>query len=722
MAPAATQQLPVSLGCGGMAGGLNIAKLRLKRQDQKSLTVNVEQQARGRAAMTNEKLQKIHSFPIMVAILLSITFSFSVQAHSPADPAVYGALPDVSAVRISPDGKTIAMIQTINDESYVVFRQADDPGATPTGLKIGEINARTIEWANNDYLLLMYSQSEREQLVDGITTIEYFRWVTISRKDQKAKVLFGNEGNFVISDPGQFISMVRDKQNTALFSRTSPRGNFVDGQRASRISRDNEIAYSTFTVDLETGSSKLLDFGSPNTVDWVSNRDGEPFMRVDYDRSSETREIYARAPGRSNYDLIVSSEEAKGAGTSIRLYGLIGGTNDVAATLYSAQSDKRALVGLNPETGEFGKTYFNNATYDIDAIMYEPRRAEVTGVRYIDDLPRAHFFNKMLADIQNQLKVAIPGATPMIVSQSADNQRMIVEAIYTDHPKQFFVFDRSEMRLDMLSPSYIKLDGSTYAQKEKFDYVADDGLKIQGYLTVPTGASKNNMPLIVLPHGGPESRSDQAFDYWSFFYAARGYLVYEPNFRGSDGYGSRFRRAGYGEWGRKMQDDITNGVEKLVADGIADPNRICIVGASYGGYAALAGATLTPDSYACAVSVNGVSDLPGMLGDESKDSPLAEDYWEVRMGGTRFSPEELNAVSPSQIADRTGPPVLLIHAKDDIVVPISQSRRMRNALRAAGKPHEYVELKGEDHWLSTGETRTEMLQRSIDFIDRHIGQ
>ena len=170
-----------------------------------------------------------------------------------------------------------------------------------------------------------------------------------------------------------------------------------------------------------------------------------------------------------------------------------------------------------------------------------------------------------------------------------------------------------------------------------------------------------------------------------------------------------------------MQDDITEGVQRLIADGVVDPNRICIVGASYGGYAALAGATLTPDLYACAVSVNGVSDLPAMLGAEAKDSPLAEDYWEVRIGGSRFSPDELDAVSPASIADRAGAPILLIHAKDDVVVPMSQSRRMRDALRRAGKAHEYVELKGEDHWLSTGEMRTEMLARSVEFIDRHIG-
>jgi dipeptidyl aminopeptidase/acylaminoacyl peptidase len=294
--------------------------------------------------------------------------------------------------------------------------------------------------------------------------------------------------------------------------------------------------------------------------------------------------------------------------------------------------------------------------------------------------------------------------------------------VYTDHPTQFFLYDQTARSLAMIAPAYAALDGNIVAKKEKFDYVSSDGKNIRGYLTVPAGASEQSAPLIVLPHGGPESRSTQGFDYWSFFYAARGYLVYQPNFRGSDGYGYRFRSAGFGEWGRKMQDDISEGVKKLIADGVADPNRICIVGASYGGYAALAGATLTPDLYACAVSVNGVANLPGMLGQEARDSELSEDFWKIRIGDRFRDTASLTDVSPASQAANAKAPIMLIVSKDDIVVPPFQSIQMRDALKKAGKAHEYVELPGEDHWLSTGASRTEMLRRSIEFIDRHIGR
>ena len=231
----------------------------------------------------------------------------------------------------------------------------------------------------------------------------------------------------------------------------------------------------------------------------------------------------------------------------------------------------------------------------------------------------------------------------------------------------------------------------------------------------------SDMPLIVMPHGGPESRDDQAFDWWSFFYAANGYLVYQPNFRGSDGYGNYFRTAGHGEWGRKMQSDISEGVEKLIADGIVDKSRVCIVGASYGGYAALAGATLTPSLYSCAVSINGVSDLPKMLGSEAKSSLYSSDYWKILIGDRFSDSETLKAISPVDNAENARAPILLMHGKDDVVVPIAQSRRMARALKRNRKPHEFIEMQGEDHWLSRAPTRTEMLRESLRFINENIG-
>jgi dipeptidyl aminopeptidase/acylaminoacyl peptidase len=202
--------------------------------------------------------------------------------------------------------------------------------------------------------------------------------------------------------------------------------------------------------------------------------------------------------------------------------------------------------------------------------------------------------------------------------------------------------------------------------------------------------------------------------------ASRGYAVLQVNYRGSDGLGWKFQSAGFGEWGHKMQTDLSDGVRYLAAQGLIDPKRVCIVGASYGGYAALAGVTLDLGVYRCAVAVAGPSDLRMMIGDKwTPHTPLYQRYWERYMGAKDANDPHLAAISPALHADRVTAPVLLIHGKDDTVVSYDQSRYMEAALRAHGKPVELVTLSHEDHWLSHGDTRLQMLQATMDFVEKN---
>lgn len=663
-------------------------------------------------------LSQLHSATIFAAAML-----LGANAHAQsAGPAVYGALPNVTEMKISPDGTTAAAIQNIGGVSVVVFYDLSG-GGEPKGVNVGSADARDIEWADNDHLLLMVSQSSDVPTSSGIQTIEFFRWMSVSKSKRKATVLLGNEAGLYVGGAGALLSVLPNDPKHALLARISSSGKAGGLSRGSRIEtkKQGQLGYTMFKVNLDNGRARRVETGNEHTMDWIVNEAGEAIARIDYDVRQKSRRVYARPDGGSKFKLAATIDESGATGSTITFWSEADTPNTLYATSY-AGADKRALVEFDLASGKISKTLFRSPNYDIDRVLYNPRRAKLTGVRYTADMPETFHLDEGEQKTQSALKKALGGASPKVVSTSDDGNRMIVEVSYADHPKQFFLYDKAAKSLNMIAASYNALDGSVVARKEKFDIVAADGTRVPGYLTVPAGAQKTNMPLIVLPHGGPESRSDQSFDWWSFFYAARGYIVYEPNFRGSDGYGFDFRAAGYGEWGRKMQSDVTEGVQKLIANGIADPTRICIVGASYGGYAALAGATLTPDLYACAVSVNGVSNLTGMLGREARYSKLAEDYWEVRIGSRFRDIDALDAVSPSKIAGAAGAPILLIHGKDDVVVPLGQSRVMRDALQAAGKPHEYVVLDGEDHWLSTGAMRTEMLRKSIEFIDKHIGR
>jgi dipeptidyl aminopeptidase/acylaminoacyl peptidase len=202
--------------------------------------------------------------------------------------------------------------------------------------------------------------------------------------------------------------------------------------------------------------------------------------------------------------------------------------------------------------------------------------------------------------------------------------------------------------------------------------------------------------------------------------ASRGYAVLQVNFRGSDGLGKALLEAGYGQWGRKMQSDLSDGVRHLVSQGTVDPKRVCIVGASYGGYAALAGATLDRGVYRCAVSVSGPSDLRRMVDWSSdRNGHTARRYWIRFMGAKDLRDPVLGEISPAAFVDKVEIPILMIHGKDDTVVPLEQSRIMAEALKKAGKPHELLVQPGEDHWLSRGDTRLQTLEATVAFLEKH---
>jgi dipeptidyl aminopeptidase/acylaminoacyl peptidase len=256
---------------------------------------------------------------------------------------------------------------------------------------------------------------------------------------------------------------------------------------------------------------------------------------------------------------------------------------------------------------------------------------------------------------------------------------------------------------------------------QRVNYEAADGLKIPAYLTLPGGREPKALPLVVLAHGGPAVRDTAEFDWWPQALAGQGYAVLQANYRGSS-LDSQFEAKGFGEWGRKMQTDLSDGVRYLAREGIVDPKRVCIVGASYGGYAALAGATLDPGVYRCAVSVSGISDVKRWLEWEAEEHPrvkVALRYWDRFLGVSGPRDPIVETISPVKHVASVSIPVLLIHGRDDTVVPYEQSSLMYDALRHAGKSVELVPLKHEDHWLSQSETRRQMLESSVAFLRTH---
>ncbi|HTH28771.1 MAG TPA: S9 family peptidase, partial [Sphingobium sp.] len=312
---------------------------------------------------------------------------------------------------------------------------------------------------------------------------------------------------------------------------------------------------------------------------------------------------------------------------------------------------------------------------------------------------------------------AFPGVSMRLIDWNDRFDRLIVMTQGPGDPQTWWLVDIKTKNAEPLGYSY-PVASRDVAPMKMIRYKAEDGTEIAAVLTLPPAGAAKNLPIVVFPHGGPAARDYPDFDWWAQAFAVRGYAVLQPNFRGSTGYGAAFEKAGKGEWGRKMQTDISDGLAQLVRDGIADPKRACIMGASYGGYAALAGVTLQKGLYRCAVSVAGVSDVARMARTDAAESgwnPLMRRALKEELG----SGKDLAAVSPIRFASNADAPILLIHGKDDTVVLYEQSASMARALRAAGKPVDFVTLANEDHHLSRGETRLAMLEAAVAFVEKH---
>lgn len=334
-------------------------------------------------------------------------------------------------------------------------------------------------------------------------------------------------------------------------------------------------------------------------------------------------------------------------------------------------------------------------------------------------LPQQVWFDPAWAGMQKQVDALLPNRVNRI---SGDPRRAVLIRSHADvDPGTWYFFDIAKKSLVTVGRVMPELDPARMRPMEVISYKAADGLPIPAYLTRPAHAA-GPAPMVVLVHGGPMVRDRWAWDAEVQLLANRGYLVFQPQFRGSSGFGRKFEEAGFGEWGKAMQDDITEGVRHLVSLGIADPGRICIVGASYGGYAALWGLVKTPELYRCAISFAGVSDIGYMFSDWSDTSfdKVSREMMRHRIGDKRMGDQLFDPVSPLKHAARIKAPVLLMHGKEDKRVPISHGKKMRDALEAHHKPVTWLAFDEEGHGLSYVKNQILYYRTMLEFLGKHI--
>jgi len=641
-----------------------------------------------------------------VLACLVVLFSAGVAAAAPP-LAAYGRLPALESVELSPDGQRLAYIAVTGESRRLEVQQLD--GRVLASLGVGDHKVRDLDWVGSDYLMIEitdalstpYTASRREyRRVLGFDlktkTFAHFlnpedhRGATSSRLNRGAKV-----PSVILGDPKTATVSGRP---TAL---------------VRTINLDGSGSYDLFRVNLGTGAATLHERGSRFAIDFIVAPDGKVMAREEWEDETGRWKLLMRDGA--------AWREVMSARAPLDPPSLLGFGRDGRSMLVSRLQDgERQLVEVTPE-GAVSRLSDDNR--EPSGTLYDDGIGRLLGVAYrAGDRTDYRFYDPKLEAAWRAVARGFPGQHLSLASWSRDFSRIVVS---TEGKSSgvYYLVDTTGRKADIIGEAYPEVPPADVAAQKSITYKAADGLDIPAYLTLPVGREAKNLPLIVLPHGGPQAHDAPGFDWWSQALASRGYAVLQPQFRGSSGFGRKFVEAGHGQWGRKMQTDLSDGVRHLVAQGVIDPKRVCIVGASYGGYAALAGVTLDPGVYRCAVAVAGVSDLPRMLSAEADEDGSAKSstirYWSRFMGAAFRQRDQLESLSPARLAARADAPVLLIHGRDDTVVPYAQSTLMEKALKQAGKPVEFVTLAGEDHWLSREATRQRMLNATVTFVEKH---
>jgi dipeptidyl aminopeptidase/acylaminoacyl peptidase len=382
--------------------------------------------------------------------------------------------------------------------------------------------------------------------------------------------------------------------------------------------------------------------------------------------------------------------------------------------------DKSAIYEFDPVTAKEGKLIAEHADVDMDGLSYSRKRKVLTTANFTTWKGERKFLDKDAEAMFKEVEAKLPGYEIAFTSTTKAEDKYIVASFNDKSRGKRYLFDKTTGKLDFLADVTPWLPEGELADMKPISYKSRDGLTINGYLTLPKGVSAKNLPVVVNPHGGPWARDQWRFNPEVQFLANRGYAVFQMNFRGSTGYGRKFWEASFKQWGKAMQDDVTDGVQWLIKEGIADPKRVAIYGGSYGGYTTLAGITYTPDLYAAAVDYVGVSNLFTFM---STIPPYWKPYLEMlheMVGHPEKDKELLAAASPALHADKIKTPLLIAQGAKDPRVNKAESDQMVEALKKRGVAVEYLVKDNEGHGFRNEENRFEFYEAMDKFLAKHI--
>ena len=481
------------------------------------------------------------------------------------------------------------------------------------------------------------------------------------------------------------------------------------------LNKRNPQIHDPYRININNGKMQMIAKNPGNISGWMTDHDGR--LRIAITSDGVNTSILHRKSETEKFKPILTTDFKVSVSPLFFTFD-----NQNLYVSSNRDRDKASIFEFDINEGKEGKLLFEHNKVDVSGLMYSKKRKVLTGVNFTVAKREMVFFDSWREDIQNKLEKKLPGYEVGITSFSKDESKAVV-VTYSDRSRgTYYFYDIESDILTKLGEISPWLNENDMAEMNPIKYESRDGLNIHGYLTLPKGSNGKNLPVVVNPHGGPWARDTWGYKSEIQFLANRGYAVFQMNFRGSTGYGREFWEISFKEWGKSMQDDITDGVNWLIKEGIADPKRIAIYGASYGGYATLAGLTFTPNLYACGVDYVGVSSLFTFM--ES-----IPPYWELyrsmlyeMVGHPEHDKDLLASSSPLLHIDKIKVPLFIAQGANDPRVKKSESDQIVKALKDAGIDVPYMVKDDEGHGFYNEENQFDFYQEMEKFLDKHIGK
>jgi dipeptidyl aminopeptidase/acylaminoacyl peptidase len=608
----------------------------------------------------------------------------------------FAKLEAISDASISPDGHLLTAVASSRQSRFALVMDRSS-GFKPIGRldsdKNDEFDIDWCGWVSNKRILCSYSKTE---VATGGYGYPISRLVAADADASHAKMLIARTEYGTITNQTNVIDWNAGPEETVLVQ--------------ARKSYEYGVYPSVYALNTRTGEMHLNTTAKAPIQQFISDGNGQVRLGFGVDKSNF---VYMGRLDSKHEWKILSKFEPFAKSRQVTPFAMLQGTN----ILYAGgdQDGRTAIWKFDLEEKEEPTLVFSHPVVDIPTALYA-RNRRLIGFKYHTEEPHAYYTDPVFREASANLNRSLPNTFNEFIDMTQDEKTFLIRSYSDVEAGRWWIYDAEKSTLQSIGRERPDLPAEKMAPMRWIHYKAADGTTIPGYLTVPLGKKPEHLPLIVMPHGGPISRDTLEFDFLVQFLANRGYAVLQMNFRGSDGYGFQWLHDAHQDWGGLTYSDITDAARWAIAQGIADPDKVCIVGWSFGGYSALLGAVRNSDIYHCAASIAGISDLNQL---EFEAGALAENKIGREYIGTDW--EKLKRDSPRRHADEIKIPVLLIHGNHDYTVLPRQSREMADVLKSAGKPHRYVEIKGANHQIWRESERIILLQSLESFLAENLG-